>query len=90
MAWRLAHDGRRLASAGADTTVRLWDAATGNEVHTLRGHAGRVAGVAFSPDGRRLASAGSIDGTVRLWDADNGSEVLTHARQHDRGDRSGV
>ncbi len=78
-------DGRRLASAGADKTVRLWDTATGNVVRILRGHTGRVAGLAFSPDGRRLASAGSIDGTVRLWDADTGSEVFAM-----RGSAAGV
>jgi hypothetical protein len=56
--------------------VRLWDAATGQEVLTLRGHSAAVQGVAFSLDGRRLASA-SQDGTVKLWDATTGQEVLT-------------
>ena len=46
-------DGRRLASAGDDGTVRLWDPATGAELATLTGHTGRVTAVAFSPDGRR-------------------------------------
>ena len=61
-------DGRQLASAGEDGTVRLWDPATGAEQATLTGHTGRVAAVAFSPDGRQLASAG-VDRTVRLWDS---------------------
>jgi WD40 repeat protein len=60
-------DGRLLASAGEDRTVRLWDPATGTEQAVLTGHQGRVHAVAFSPDGRWLASAGS-DGAVRLWD----------------------
>ena len=60
-------DGRRLASAGDDGTVRLWDPATGAELAALTGHDDPVNAVAFSPDGRRLASAGD-DGTVRLWD----------------------
>ena len=50
-------DGKRLASASADGTVKVWDAATGQETLTLKGHTGIVASVAFSPDGKRLVSA---------------------------------
>ncbi|MEE8199672.1 MAG: protein kinase, partial [Candidatus Acidoferrales bacterium] len=54
-------DGRWLASGSEDKTVRLWEVATGREVHTLRGHTDDVNNaVAFSPDGRWLAS-GSDD-----------------------------
>jgi WD40 repeat protein/serine/threonine protein kinase len=69
-------DGRRLASASYDQTVRISDAATGKELLTLKGHASPVNSVSFSPDGRRLASA-SPDGTVRVWDAATGKELLT-------------
>jgi tetratricopeptide (TPR) repeat protein len=68
-------DGQRLASCGAEQTVKLWDTATGKEVFNLKGHAGRVMSVAFSRDGQRLAS-GSNDQSVKLWDSATGKELL--------------
>ncbi|MDR3637612.1 MAG: serine/threonine protein kinase [Isosphaeraceae bacterium] len=61
-------DGLRLATAGWDGNVTLWDAASGAEVLSLPGHKGRVWGVNFAPLGDSLVSAGE-DGTVMLWDA---------------------
>ena len=69
-------DGRRLASADWDGTVRLWDPATGARRATMTGHGGGVYAVAFSPDGPQLASAGR-DGTVRLWDPATGTGQAT-------------
>lgn len=63
-------DGKLLATASADGTARLWDAATGRELATLKGHThGEVNAVAFSPDGRTLATGGD-DHTVRIWDVE--------------------
>jgi WD40 repeat protein/serine/threonine protein kinase len=76
--WNVAYspDGRCLASAGWEGTVKVWDAATGQELRTLKGHTNGAQSVAYSPDGRCLASAG-WDGTVKVWDAATGQELRT-------------
>ena len=51
---------------GSDHTVRVWDAKTGQAMHTLKGHANGVTSVAFSPDGKQVVS-GSLDFTVKVW-----------------------
>jgi WD40 repeat protein len=77
-------DGHTLASTAlsprtrtelGENAVQLWDAA-GHEIRALVGHVGPVYGLAFSPDGRRIASA-SADGTIKLWDTITGQEALT-------------
>ncbi len=67
-------DGKRIASAG-DQTVKVWDAATGQQIRTLGGHTSAVISVAFSPDGKRIASASSEyrkTAEVKVWDAGTG------------------
>jgi WD40 repeat protein len=59
-------DGRLLATAGEDTTARIWDLRTGQEVLTLTGPSRLLTTIAFSPDGTRLAT-GSADGAVRIY-----------------------
>jgi WD40 repeat protein len=62
-------DGRRLASAAHDGTIKLWDVATGREVLTLlHGSNEMLTGVSFSPDGRKIVST-SMSGTAKVWDA---------------------
>src|SRR5262249_8720388 len=62
---------RRVAHGpgGRDRLVRLWDAATGEELVRLPGHADYVYSLAFSPDGKTLVSS-SGDTTLRLWDTE--------------------
>ncbi|MGH7201697.1 MAG: WD40 repeat domain-containing protein [Planctomycetaceae bacterium] len=61
-------DGRQLASGSLDGTVRIWEVATGREVHRFEGHRGAVLCAAYNAEGTRLASGGT-DGTVLVWDA---------------------
>ncbi|KAI9346083.1 hypothetical protein DFJ73DRAFT_626419 [Zopfochytrium polystomum] len=67
-------DGRRVVSGSWDRTVRVWEAATGEEVRRLVGHSGEVHGAAFSPDGRMIASGGER-GEVFVWDAETGEKL---------------
>jgi WD40 repeat protein/serine/threonine protein kinase len=79
-------DGKRLASTvpphsaygppGAGE-VKIWDAQSGDDLLTLKGHTSYVLSVVFSPDGKRLASSGPMDGSVKVWDALTGQELLS-------------
>jgi WD40 repeat protein len=64
-------DGTRIASAAEDQTIKIWDAATGREARTLKGHTC----LAFSPDGRRLAAAGPGQ-SINVWDTRTGPQTL--------------
>jgi WD40 repeat protein len=84
VAW--SPDGKRIASGGgnpdetntkSDRTVQVWDASDGGHVLTYRGHTDTVFGLAWSPDGKRIASGG-YDTTVQVWDAVDGGNVFTY------------
>lgn len=70
-------DDKRVASAGA-----VWDALTGFRLLTLDGGKGTIA---YSPDGKRLATAWNGDGKVKVWDAATCVELLTLEGQRGRG-----
>jgi WD40 repeat protein len=69
-------DGKYVASAGADGTVKIWNTSTGDVVQTLKAHDGSVVCVAYHPDGKHVASTGS-DRTVKVWDLTTEQEVFS-------------
>lgn len=66
-------DGRTLALAGSDGSIRLWETKPWRLARSLKGHTAEVRSVHFSRDGRSLISAG-LDGTIRLWDTNHWKE----------------
>ncbi|MFO0845638.1 MAG: hypothetical protein U0797_25180 [Gemmataceae bacterium] len=76
----LTLDGDHVAAAvghpGEPAELLVWNTRTGRLVQAMSGHAGECAGLAFGPDGKRLASAGR-DGAVRVWDVAAGKARLT-------------
>jgi dipeptidyl aminopeptidase/acylaminoacyl peptidase len=66
-------EGKFLASAGFDKTIRVWGLASGKELRRLEGHDGPIVSIAIGPDGNTLVSAG-MDKTARIWDMAAGKE----------------
>ena len=70
VAW--SPDGERVASAGSDGRLKLWDLATNEAVFDVQDHTGSVSGVAWSPDGERVVTARE-DGRLQVWDLASGA-----------------
>ena len=69
-------DGRRVLTASADKSARLWEAENGKLLGIFQGHTDKIYRAVFSPDGRRVLTASS-DNTARLWEADGGKLLAT-------------
>ena len=69
-------DSRRLALAGVNGTVLLWDTVLRRPERRLRGHSGRASSVAFRPDGKQLTS-GDTHGSLIFWDVETGQRLRT-------------
>jgi WD40 repeat protein len=66
-------DGTRAATGGTDAVVRIWNLADGTLEKALAGHSFHLHTMAWSPDGRRLATHAWGDRTVRIWNVETGS-----------------
>jgi eukaryotic-like serine/threonine-protein kinase len=93
MGMEFSPDGRRLATvSGAALAVPLvankpgelliWDVQNGTRIRAVHGHDGPLTSVAYSPDGKTLATS-SWDRTVKLWDAETGARLSTLTGHHD-------
>ncbi|WP_051041501.1 WD40 repeat domain-containing protein [Oscillatoria nigro-viridis] len=75
-------DGQTVVSGSSDSTIKLWNLNTGQELHTLSGHSHGVTSIALAPDGQTLASC-SKDKTIKLWNLSTKEEIYTIAGHSD-------
>lgn len=78
-------DGRTVANEYGET-IELWDVEGGKKLGTLAAHSGRIFSLAFSPDGKTLAS-GAWDKTIKLWDVEGQKEIRTFSGHSDLVER---
>ena len=74
-------DGKLIASASWDKTIKLWNAETGSLITTLTGHKNGINTIAFSPDGQTLISGGE-DKTIKIWDLANNPKLIKTLKGH--------
>ncbi len=76
-------DGKKIVTASADRTAKIWDALTGKCLHTLEGHTNWVLSAAFSSDGKKIVTGSERNGIAKIWDALTG-ECLHTLKGHTR------
>lgn len=69
-------DGKYVVSGSLDDTTKIWEFATGKQVHTMTGHSSRVYTVAISSDAKYVVSS-SGDNTIKIWELATGQEIIT-------------
>jgi Tol biopolymer transport system component len=74
-------DGRSYLAGGDIGQLRLWDVATGKQLQEFKGHNGWTCNAVFTPDGKKVLSAGHQDKSLRLWDVVTGRELCTFATE---------
>jgi len=78
-----------IASGSNDRTVRIWDVASGKQLHKLEGHTDMVNDLVFSSDGKRLFSSG-MDGQARIWDVKTGELLFVLQKRNGRHIHAGA
>jgi WD40 repeat protein len=78
-------DAKRVATSPGNGVVRVWDAATGEKVREIDTKRGDVAGIAFSPDGKLIATKAELTAAVSLWDAATGDHLRTIGQDGESG-----
>jgi len=71
-----SYDGKYIISGSSDSTIKLWEAVTGQEIRTFKGHSREITSVGFSPDKKYIIS-GSSDAAIKLWEVTTGKEIRT-------------
>ncbi len=77
---KFSPDGKSIATASYDQTIKIWDAGTGRLLQTLYGHKASITTIDFSSQGNYLLSSAIDDSSTRLWNLHSGKEMLSLKR----------